>query len=1137
MDLKTDEVHSGHFMVSILEDSEDETVGSNDTTTENVVIPSIKDNQSTSKNKNRLIFENLASLFKYLDIAYSGKLTSPKWDKFRGLRFAIKNKIRLNNIIWREYHMQYVKKLKPVVVQFQTPMCEDHSKTEAVILEGKYWKRRVSTLCKEYSLWRVSAKNRIHSSHNRQIIQCASELLEGSDLCPYQLNDLSKNASSKLIEEIMMDIDVNLDLFFDQPITFPHPRDLPTFGNADIMQPGLQQLQPDRSSYSCMTCNIFQSSEPSLTYQYVSPDVYPCEHIWSTSDFPSNKYIPGAIHSNSTGPLSEAEQSCNLLPAEHLNTIVPSSKPFLSFLPNDAKSSHLELVTISGESCEFGLSENVSEACQHSPQQYRPSLLVSHEHCLPHQLKVAIQQEGSSHSTSMQSKYELARNLTDTKGHLVEPMQSFGCCAESSREKSDHTNKSTLLNALLRGGNVNQNSNSLGDHMDAGAVQKTVNTSPLLCNALNNSGNYYNTSPNKHLIRFKCISNNPIQMKNDLNQFINPDDLSGPYNHSSYLYSDQSSITPINTAQRTRILRVSSIDSKDNVSVPAGNYGVSRNCSGTQNEEPSSSVLAPTVSSRIQPVVSRADASSMPVSHNRLVKNCRTESFNFGVTDLLIHSSNNNNMQNLDPSCSTIRSVQGNPSYLVDVENVTSQNPRTSILVFKENSGLPTPIQRDLSISANTDFDFSSHTSDPCTVPSNSISESNIFSLAGTELVHASAEESNSELETLVPGSWTEPQSFPHTIDITLKDMDQSLKPTITSEKHLNASKLIENNPSMRGRSNSAGNLFSLQHNQIPGFSIQGSEATNSSYGSTEILSPTFSNHKGFICATSPPCSPPSFSEQNDQQAAKQVLGNSSEERRRQSMQSGLQTLRQLLKLYSNVDNLASGNRLAARRNGSNLDITSISGAYSLGGDADIPSEMHNSGLRSSNGFDLVSDEQMMSSGNEITGTGRASKAATLRNAAELIRKLRDERNLLETQCKNLKEEVKALQSAINHFCEKLPPSSSSTRPISDQSFTSYYSEWFRSYAHKQTEANWKFYIFSLIIGGIFKSYCNTTISSSRDQFIRSVYGWLDANCSLVQLRPAVMQALCTLGKTTSVLQEPSKLPEQSRSSSITNLF
>ncbi|TNN17150.1 MLX-interacting protein isoform 1 [Schistosoma japonicum] len=1135
MDSKTDEVHSGHFMVSILEDSEDETVDSSDVTTESVAMPSIKDNQPTSKDKNRLIFENLASLFKYLDIAYSGKLTSPKWDKFRGLRFAIKNKIRLNNIIWREYHMQYVKKLKPVVVQFQTPMCEDHSKTEAVVLEGKYWKRRVSTLCKEYSLWRVSAKNRICSSQNRQIIQCASELLEGSDLCPYQLNDLSKNASSKLMEEIMMDIDVNLDLFFDQPITFPHPRDLPTFGNADIMQPGLQQLQPDRSSYSCMTCNIFQSSQPSLTSQYVSPDVYPCEHIWSTSDFPSNKYIPGAIHS--TMPLSEAEQSCSLLPAEHFSTIIPSSKPFSSFLPNDAKSSLSELVTISDESCGFGLSENVSETDQHGPHPYQSSLLVSHEHCFPHQLKVASQQECSSHSTSIQSKYELNRNLTDTKGYLVEPMQSFGYCAESSGENNDHINKSTLLNALLRGGNVNQNSNSLDDHMDVGAVQKAVNTSPLLCNALNNSENYLNTLPNKHLIRSKCISNNPIQMKNDLAHLTNPEDLSGSYTHSSYLYCDQSSITSINTAQGIRISRVSSIDTKDNVSVPVGNYKVSRNCSGSQNEEPGSSVLGPTVSSRIQPVVSRADASSLPVSHNRLIKNCKTESFNFGVTDLLIHNSNNKNIQNLDPSCSTIKSVQGNPSYLVNVENVASQNPHTSILVFKEDNGLPTPIQRNLSISANTDFTFSSHTSDPCTVPGNSTSKSNIFSLAGTELVHASTEESNSELETLVPGSWTEPQSFPHTIDITLNDMDQSLKPAVTSEKQLNVSKLIESNPSLRGRSNSAGNLFSLQHNQIPGFSIQGSEATNSSYGSTEILSPMLSNHKGFLCATSPPCSPPSFSEQNDQQATKQVLGNSSEERRRQSMQSGLQTLRQLLKLHSNVDNLASSNRLAARRNGSNLDVTSISGAYSLGGDADIPSEMLNVGLRPSNGFDLVSDEQMMSSGNEITGTGRASKAATLRNAAELIRKLRDERNLLETQCKNLKEEVKALQSAINHFCEKLPPNSSSTRPISDQSFTSYYSEWFRSYVHKQTEANWKFYIFSLIIGGIFKSYCNTTISSSRDQFIRSVYGWLDANCSLVQLRPAVMQALCTLGKTTSVLQEPSKLPEQSRSSSIANLF
>lgn len=34
------------------------------------------------------------------------KLTSPKWNRFRGIRLRWKDKIRLNNVIWRCWHMQ-----------------------------------------------------------------------------------------------------------------------------------------------------------------------------------------------------------------------------------------------------------------------------------------------------------------------------------------------------------------------------------------------------------------------------------------------------------------------------------------------------------------------------------------------------------------------------------------------------------------------------------------------------------------------------------------------------------------------------------------------------------------------------------------------------------------------------------------------------------------------------------------------------------------------------------------------------------------------------------------------------------------------------------------------------------------------
>ena len=43
----------------------------------------------------------------------------------------------------------------PIVCQFSSPVDSDrHKKVEAVILEGKYWKRRLATVTAEYTKWR-----------------------------------------------------------------------------------------------------------------------------------------------------------------------------------------------------------------------------------------------------------------------------------------------------------------------------------------------------------------------------------------------------------------------------------------------------------------------------------------------------------------------------------------------------------------------------------------------------------------------------------------------------------------------------------------------------------------------------------------------------------------------------------------------------------------------------------------------------------------------------------------------------------------------------------------------------------------------------------------------------------------------
>lgn len=77
-----------------------------------------------------------------------------------------------------------------------------------------------------------------------------------------------------------------------------------------------------------------------------------------------------------------------------------------------------------------------------------------------------------------------------------------------------------------------------------------------------------------------------------------------------------------------------------------------------------------------------------------------------------------------------------------------------------------------------------------------------------------------------------------------------------------------------------------------------------------------------------------------------------------------------------------------------------------------------------------------------------------------------------------------------------------------------------------RTLSNWKFWIFSTIIQGLFDTYNNMVSTASIDELCRTTLAWLDQHCSLVVLRPAVLNALRQLSTTTSILSDPSRMPE-----------
>merc|ERR1719376_1214377 len=112
--------------------------------------------------KAKILDVPLQKLLQSMSIAYRQNLTSPKWNRFKGLRLRWKDKIRLNNVIWRCWHMQFVKQSgdssssSKLLCQFANPLEIDHHKEIecSSIVTGKYWKRKMETIKNEYLRWR-----------------------------------------------------------------------------------------------------------------------------------------------------------------------------------------------------------------------------------------------------------------------------------------------------------------------------------------------------------------------------------------------------------------------------------------------------------------------------------------------------------------------------------------------------------------------------------------------------------------------------------------------------------------------------------------------------------------------------------------------------------------------------------------------------------------------------------------------------------------------------------------------------------------------------------------------------------------------------------------------------------------------
>ncbi|XP_065184597.1 carbohydrate-responsive element-binding protein-like isoform X3 [Sycon ciliatum] len=131
--------------------------------------------------KIQLLESSLSKLFECLALECScRKLVHPQWKHFKSMKLTWEDRIRLNNALWRCWHIQYLKGKRPKFCGYVTPMTgESHTHSRAVILEGKYWRRRLEAVANEYKNWRVFYKKR--AKHSFIKTSSSSESIQAND--------------------------------------------------------------------------------------------------------------------------------------------------------------------------------------------------------------------------------------------------------------------------------------------------------------------------------------------------------------------------------------------------------------------------------------------------------------------------------------------------------------------------------------------------------------------------------------------------------------------------------------------------------------------------------------------------------------------------------------------------------------------------------------------------------------------------------------------------------------------------------------------------------------------------------------------------------------------------------------------
>ncbi|XP_026865085.2 MLX-interacting protein isoform X1 [Electrophorus electricus] len=362
-------IHSGHFMVSTPHIEHPPKKGYDFDTVNKQTCQTYHFGKTSTSHLS--IDASLTKLFECMTLAYSGRLVSPKWKNFKGLKLLWRDKIRLNNAIWRAWYIQYVEKRENPVCHFVTPLDGTmdsgvHRPAEAIATEGKYWKRRIEIVLREYHKWRTYFKKRLQKHKDDDL----SSLLKGAEeqfslfgevhpdivRLPFcqdeevgfgmrRASRKSRDSPIPMEMDFLFDMDVLMSEFSDtlfstlashQPLAWPNPREIAHAGNADMIQPGLIPLQPNldfmdtfeplQDLFHPLRQPVYPSTSPTAP----STTPLPSSSTTTQTTLLSSMSLPPELSSIPLSPLSSSPSMSNQGSIDSVSSYQQSYLPLFS---------------------------------------------------------------------------------------------------------------------------------------------------------------------------------------------------------------------------------------------------------------------------------------------------------------------------------------------------------------------------------------------------------------------------------------------------------------------------------------------------------------------------------------------------------------------------------------------------------------------------------------------------------------------------------------------------------------------------------------------------------------------------------------------------------------------------------------